>query len=74
MPHDKPATRKPIGGAIRNPPIALNRINENIRVFAKVTRLSLDFKKSSTFFITHQSEDREPARYYATEDFAAARG
>jgi len=54
MPHDKPATRKPIGGAIRNPPIALNSINENIRVFAKVTRLSLDFKKSSTFFITHQ--------------------
>jgi len=54
MPHDTPVTRKPIGGAIRNPPIALNSINENISVFAKVTRLSLDFKEISIFFITHQ--------------------
>lgn len=54
MPHDIPATRKPIGGAIRNPPIALNSINENISVFAKVTRVILDFNKTSTFFIADQ--------------------
>ena len=51
MPHDMPATRKPIGGAIRNPPTALNSINESISKFAEVVRFNFDFRKTSVFFI-----------------------
>lgn len=51
MPHVMPATRKPIGGAMRNPPIALNSINENISKFAEIVRFNFDFKKNSVFFI-----------------------
>ena len=51
MPHVMPATRKPIEGAMRNPPIALNSINENISKFAEIVRFNFDFKKNSVFFI-----------------------
>lgn len=38
MPHDIPATKNPIGGAIRKPPTAVNSINETIMKYAVVER------------------------------------
>jgi hypothetical protein len=50
-PQVTPATIKPIGGAIRKPPIAVNSINDNINTFAKVGLFITRGSKANIFFI-----------------------
>lgn len=53
MPHVKPATRNPIGGAMRNPPIAVNSINDAINKFAKVGLVNFKPIALNIFFIVY---------------------
>jgi len=53
---------KPTGGAIKNPPTALNSINETINTFAKVALLADDRRNDRTLFMLLQTTPKHGLR------------